>query len=101
MPLHRAIYDELLRNDDLNAIRQISTLEKPCLFIHGENDESVPFQDSEELFEACASMDKKLVPIAEAGHTFGAAHPHSGTIPNQLEEVLKHTIAWFKQYLLP
>lgn len=101
MPLHRAIYDELIRNDDLNAIRQMSTLEKPCLFIHGEADESVPSHDSEELYEACASMDKELRIIPNTGHTFGASHPFNGIIPEPLNEVLKHTISWFKQHLLP
>ena len=39
----------------------------PVLIIHGENDDFVPCQMSQEIYDACAS-DKTLVTIPKAGH---------------------------------
>ena len=45
----------------------------PVIFLHGDNDEFVPFEMSVESYNACASEHKRLVSIEGAGH--GLAFP--------------------------
>lgn len=42
---------------------------KPLLIIHAEYDYVIPFSDGRVLFEKCASSQKKLLMIPEAGHS--------------------------------
>ena len=45
----------------------------PIIFIHGDADDFVPFEMSEDSYNACASKHKRLVKIEGAGH--GLAFP--------------------------
>lgn len=45
----------------------------PIIFLHGDSDDFVPFEMSEESYNACESKYKKLVKIEGAGH--GLAFP--------------------------
>ncbi len=45
----------------------------PIIFLHGDADDFVPFEMSEESYNACASKHKRLVKIEGAGH--GLAFP--------------------------
>lgn len=51
--------------DNREKIRQWTG---PALFIHGEQDQLIPFSQGQTLFSACPSSEKKLVKIADAGH---------------------------------
>jgi hypothetical protein len=49
----------------MDMIRSITI---PALIIHGEWDEIIPFEQGEILYQNIGSKDKKLLPIANAGH---------------------------------
>lgn len=53
------------RFPNLTRIRKITT---PLLIIHGKNDEVIPFSHGKSLFENSPALDKKFVPIPDAGH---------------------------------
>uniref|UniRef100_A0A7S3UX78 Serine hydrolase domain-containing protein n=1 Tax=Heterosigma akashiwo TaxID=2829 RepID=A0A7S3UX78_HETAK len=51
--------------DNLTAIRQVHC---PVLFLHGSEDDFVPFQHCQDLYNACASSRKTLAPLLGYGH---------------------------------
>ncbi len=101
MKLNKAFIDDLDANKDtLVAITRVSDLVIPALFIHGRDDESVPYTDSEKLYIECGSKDKELRLIANAGHTFCVSHPFEEEhFPPQFEELVEFTGGWFRQFL--
>lgn len=101
MRVNRIVYDDLARNaDKLVPLNLVPKLQVPSLFIHGRNDETVPYTESEELHIACQSKEKELRLISKAGHTYGAAHPfEENDFPEAFAEVLQWTEGWFLEYL--
>lgn len=61
------------------SLREYSTLDAmkqtalPILFVHGEADTFVPCEMTKQAYEACASRDKTLLLVREAGH--GQSYP--------------------------
>lgn len=49
-------------------LEKMSTWYGPTLILHGELDQLIPFSDARDLYRACPSSDKTLVPIPGAGH---------------------------------
>jgi alpha-beta hydrolase superfamily lysophospholipase len=47
---------------------KITRFEKPTLIIHAERDHLIPFQDGQNLYEACSAEDKQLLMIPGADH---------------------------------
>lgn len=65
---------------DINKATPIESVKKakvPILFIHGGNDDYVPFSMSEQLYEVCPTK-KKLIIIPNAYH--GLAYPENPTM---------------------
>ena len=58
--------------EDGSPIEAVTRCKKPVIFIHGDKDDYVPLQMSQQMYDACASK-KKLVVIEGAGH--GLAFP--------------------------
>lgn len=54
--------------DGFGNLARIRTLTQPVLLLHGEEDWIIPFSDAEQLFDACPSPVRTLVPIRGAGH---------------------------------
>jgi hypothetical protein len=54
--------------EESSAIEAVKHCTKPILFIHGEADDFVPCEMTKRMFEACASKEKYLVTVADAGH---------------------------------
>ncbi len=52
---------------DTQVISHVADCDVPILFVHGENDEVVPFEMAEELYECCASEKDSLF-VKDAGH---------------------------------
>jgi len=94
----RVVYDDLRNNADrLLAINRVRELFIPCLFIHGKDDESVPYTEVNSLYENCPSSDKKRIIIEGGNHTFGGVHPFTDDeLPPKFLEVLEHTTSWFR-----
>ncbi len=101
MPVNRIVYDDLAQNaDQLVPLLLMPKLQVPSLFIHGRDDETVPYTESEELHIACKSPEKELRLISKTGHTYGAAHPfEEPDFPEAFAEVLQWTEGWFLEYL--
>ena len=67
---------KLIGGFDLESYSPIEAMKNshvPVIFIHGEEDDFVPCEMSDKMYEQCASMYKKLVKIKRAGH--GLAFP--------------------------
>lgn len=97
MRLNRTLYDDALENaDTLMADVRVKELYIPVCFIHGKEDESVPYQEVNSLYENCASHDKKRILVPETGHTYGGSHPFTeDELPDPFRQVLDATIRWF------
>ena len=58
--------------DEYSPIEAVKNSKTPTIFIHGTNDDFVPYSMSEKMYEECTAK-KSLVPIEGAGH--GLAYP--------------------------
>lgn len=58
--------------DETSALKCMKKCTVPIIFIHGENDDFVPAEMSERLYQACVST-KTYLPVPNAGH--GLAFP--------------------------
>ena len=101
MKVDKELYNDAIENGDrLIAIRRVEEIRIPSLFIHGREDETVPYTDSEHLHIHCSAKEKELRLISNAGHTFGISHPFEEEFfPPQFKELIEATAAWFRHYL--
>lgn len=101
MKLGKVVYEDALENADrVIALKRVKDLRIPTLFIHGRDDESVPYTNSETLHIHCAAKEKELRLIAKTGHTFDTAHPfEEAEFPTAFQEVLEWTMGWFREHL--
>jgi pimeloyl-ACP methyl ester carboxylesterase len=99
--VNKVVYDDLRNNADrLLAINRVRELYIPCLFIHGKDDESVPYTECNILYENCPSSEKRRIMVEGTGHTFGGVHPfNDDELPPKFLEVLDATNTWFKDTL--
>ena len=59
---------EIIENSEfLNKVK-IRSVYQPTLIIHGENDQIIPVQEGQELYENSAANDKRLLIIPSADH---------------------------------
>lgn len=100
MPLRTEVLDDLERNaaGTLDIVSAAKRIEVPWLIIHGEADETVDISDAR-LLHAAAPERSRLLTLAGAGHTFGAAHPLQQT-PPALDQVMDETVRWFSRNLV-
>jgi fermentation-respiration switch protein FrsA (DUF1100 family) len=54
--------------DAFRNVEKVRAFEKPCLIIHGERDQLIPFAEGQTLFDACKAKKKKLLMIPDADH---------------------------------
>lgn len=101
MKLDKSVYDDAVQNADrVIALRRVKELRIPSLFIHGREDESVPYTNSEQLDIECSAKEKELRLIAKTGHTFGISHPfEEDDFPKPFKELLEWTSGWFREHL--
>jgi len=92
LPLSHAIWEDYQTNKEhWNVVQAASELPMPLLLVHGTDDTVVPMSHPQEIYEIC--LHALLMPIANANHTFGNAHPwEEDTLPTHLAEVLENTI---------
>lgn len=94
LPLYTDVLDDVERNAaalDIGAAA--GRIQVPWLIAHGSADEAVSLAESESLAQAARDSGAKALTIDGAGHTFGAAHPWSGSTP-ALDRVFEATIAF-------
>jgi pimeloyl-ACP methyl ester carboxylesterase len=96
MPHYFSFYTDFIENKDLldikKAAHQLKTLEKPCMHIHGKNDEAVDYKAALNL--ARWSGGKNII-IEGTGHTFDTKHPWiEDSLPLKMKEVCDRSKAF-------
>lgn len=95
--INKSYIDDYYNNaEQYNPIIRVRELSVPILFIHGKQDLTVPYRESQTLFAQVQNRDARYKLIDNTGHTFGIQHPFIQTT-QALEEVLKHTIEFIKK----
>lgn len=98
LSIDRLVLDDLeARSAELDLLAAAQRRQAPWLLVHGEDDETVPVTEAEQLATA-ATDPTRVVSIPAAGHTFGSVHPFAGPTP-QLITALNATQSWFRDYL--
>lgn len=101
MPMGEVVYQDALQHADrLMAVKRISEITTPSLFIHGKEDEAVSIKEAEKLYKHCSADVKKMELVEGAGHTFETSHPFGNSkLPSAFTQVLNLTKNWFIKYL--
>jgi dienelactone hydrolase len=89
------IVDNKKSLDILNAVKSI---ESPTLIIHGDRDDSVPVNESQQIFDHLETEIKEIHLIENGNHTFGISHPMQAQSA-QFSTALDLTENWFDRYL--
>jgi pimeloyl-ACP methyl ester carboxylesterase len=99
MPLNKTFWDDLNKNKKkFDIFKAVEGLDNPCLFIHGDNDETVPHNESENLHEQCSAYVKRLEILENCSHTYGVTHPFKNTTEQYLI-ACELVETWFDNYL--
>ncbi|MDA7794417.1 alpha/beta hydrolase [Flavobacteriales bacterium] len=95
MPLYYQFYEDFMRNRDSLSIEKASrSLNIPILIVHGTNDETVKFEEAEELHSWIDHS--QLFKIENCDHVFNAKHPFdSHNTPNELKLAIDKSISFF------
>lgn len=82
----------------LNVLQAVQNLNRPLLIFHGQNDESVPPFEGEQLnvYGTPELTEFRLIP--KTGHTFGTKHPFVGST-DALEQLLLGSTAFLQEHL--
>ena len=98
MPMHYQFVDTLMTNlERLSIELQIKGSDKPLLIIHGEIDQAVPLEHAYALKVWQPNADLEC--IADAGHTFGGAHPFQGNeLPLHTRKAVEVTLNFLKSH---
>ncbi|MEJ2055758.1 MAG: alpha/beta fold hydrolase [Calditrichaceae bacterium] len=76
MRINKTFWDDLNKNrKKYDIIEAVKEVEIPSLFVHGDQDTSVPYSESEALEENCSAYSKRMELIEGANHTYGIKHP--------------------------
>ncbi|KPK90647.1 hypothetical protein AMJ80_08145 [bacterium SM23_31] len=99
MRMNIGFLNDLERNPaKRDILKAESRLGLPHLIIHGYNDESVPYQEAQDLFDVSSKSITRLEIIHGGTHTFGITHPFTGSNP-VFDSVTDKTAKWFRKYL--
>ena len=100
MRMGTAMLDDLDRHGrtSLHILNAVQALRKPLLILHGQDDETVPFFEAEQLNIFARPDVAMLRLIPNTGHTFGAKHPFDGT-SEALELALDTSLDFFRIHL--
>jgi len=84
--------------DRLNPKVSIATIDVPTLVIHGEDDETVPLLEAQEL-HAASGQRARMVVIPAASHTFNCPNPlpHGTNEPTATRQMIEAAVAFALQ----
>jgi fermentation-respiration switch protein FrsA (DUF1100 family) len=96
MPMYYQFVEDYLANEERYDLQRACTeLKVPALFVHGTNDQTVPFEYAEKLSNWASTG--KLLAIENGNHTFGGKHPFTDEdLPEDTQITLDATIQHFK-----
>ena len=93
--INRTYLDDYEKNiERYDPKKCLPRLDIPLLFVHGKQDMTVRYRESEGLYKLAKNKNSKLHLVENAGHTLGITHPFKQTT-EALEEVLDTTISFF------
>lgn len=96
MPIYYQFHEDFYNNRQrYDVARAASVLKIPFLIIHGTGDEAVPFEESQVLKDACPAAT--LIPVNNAGHTFGIRHPFDGNLTDDAKLVIESSIRFLQR----
>jgi uncharacterized protein len=99
MKLDLTLLEDLEKNSgSFDIISAMNKINIPTLLIHGIEDVSVKFDESETLFNNSDKTKTELFLIENTGHTFGVVHPFSGTT-DAFEKVIEKIKGFLKTNL--
>jgi acetyl esterase/lipase len=83
-----------------NPITYVDKSDPPILIIHGKEDRTVIYNQSELLYAALqkAGVISKLVPVKNAGHSYRPT-PEGATISPSFQEINAMELEWFRKNL--
>lgn len=92
MPHYYEFYTNFIKNRErLNIKRALEKLTIPVLLLHGDNDDTVPLWEAENMKKWNPTSVFEVIPNGD--HVFGGKHPwETNTLPNDLEVVCDKTI---------
>ena len=96
MPLYYQFYEDYISNKSLFSIpNACRALNIPSLIVHGDKDQTVNFNEAEELHKNISNSI--LINIKNADHVFNTKHPfNEKLISNEIKKVIADTISFFK-----
>ncbi len=99
MRLNKEFIEDIKKNGKkLNILNAAENLEVPALIVHGDNDESVPVAEADEIYSKLDGYGNELEIIEGGTHTFGIRHPVEGVSP-EFETVVDLTEIFFDKNL--
>lgn len=99
MKLNLTLLEDLEKNSAaLDIIAAMKKIKIPTLLIHGREDISVKYNESETLFNNSDRTKTDLFLIENTGHTFGVVHPFTGTT-DAFEKVIEKINGFLKTNL--
>ena len=100
LPLYTGLLDDVDENagGTLNIAEAAARINAPWLIVHGTADESVSFEEAQQLAAAAPKPSSRLLAIDGSNHGFGAVHPFAGPTAD-LERVFDETTRWFSRHL--
>jgi dienelactone hydrolase len=99
MRINKEFLTDIKKNGKkLNILKAASKINIPVLIIHGDNDESVPVSEANEIYEKLNGYGNELEIIEGGTHTFGIRHQVEGVTP-EFETVVDLTEIFFDKNL--
>ncbi|MCP4546429.1 MAG: alpha/beta fold hydrolase [bacterium] len=96
---HAILEDVEERYDQLNILSAAANMDIPTLIIHGGKDETVPFSEGN-IISQTIGKNSNVIIVPGATHTFGATHPLSDAVPDDLTTAIQSTVEHFTDQLL-
>ena len=95
MPLYYQFYEDYIKNKSQFSIpKACSKLSIPTLIIHGDNDQTVNFNEAEKL--NINISNSVLLKIKDSDHVFNTKHPFDiNHLSIQLKKVIAESISFF------
>lgn len=99
MPMYYQFMEDFFAQQERYGLETAcSKIQIPALFIHGTDDQTVPYEYAQKLNEWTANSTLKL--IENGNHTFGGKHPfEEEELPSDTKVALDATIKHFKSIL--
>ncbi|RDK88416.1 dienelactone hydrolase family protein [Marinirhabdus gelatinilytica] len=96
MPHDWQFFEDFKQNEErLSIKRALESLEKPCLIVHGSEDETVAVEEAKKM--KLWNNNASLKIIEGANHVFGSMHPwRENALPSNVEHVVSETILFLR-----